>query len=165
MQFTTDASSPSYVVPAAPASGPWVVTSWSARGGNFAGTGALEIWRPTAVANQFQLITVGAQQPFPANVVTAQDVSIPVLPGDHLGVRSGSTSDFAPNYTSGPSADVTYGAVGTPTSGQTLGPPGSDFTANQIATRRVNAQATLTAPSAPVPTTPQTKKKCRKCLN
>ena len=163
MQFTTDPSSPSYVVPPAPATGPWMITSWSARGGIADGAASLEIWRPTNLAQQFQLVTIAAEQTFPANVVTSHAVSIPVLPGDHLALRTGADGSVAPNYVTGSSSDVNYGAVGVPITGQTMGPSMSDFVPNQIPNRRVNAEATLTAPSAaaPISTTPS-KKKCKK---
>lgn len=88
LQFATDPASPSYVVPAAPAGGPWTLTPWSARGGFDDGSAAVEVWRPTGTTNEFRLIAIDPQQAFPADSVISYPVSIAVLPGDHLGVRN-----------------------------------------------------------------------------
>src|SRR4051794_73015 len=72
MQWTGDVSSPSYVVPPVPAGGgPWSVTSWSAMGGPGDGSASLEIWRPTGNQDEFRLIAIGPEQPFPNGVVTS----------------------------------------------------------------------------------------------
>jgi hypothetical protein len=159
LQFATDPSSPSYVVPAAPPGGPWTITSWSARGGFAEGTASVEVWRATATANEFSLVAIGPEQSFPANAVMSHDVNIPVQPGDHLGVLS-LVGEFSTTYDSPPPADVTFGAIGNPGIGGTIGAPTSGFghiTEDQF---RINAAATLTAPS--VPAQKKKKKKCKK---
>src|SRR5262249_22589692 len=89
LQAATAPSSPSYVVPAAPVTGPWTITSWSSRGGSTgAGTGSIEVWRPTGTPNEFRLIAIGPEQAFPMDTVISYPVSVPVQPGDHLGARS-----------------------------------------------------------------------------
>jgi hypothetical protein len=169
LQQTTDATSPSFAVPPVPAGGgPWSVTSWAALGGSGDGSASLEIWRPTGTSGEFRLIAIGPQQSFPTGVVTTHPVSIPVLPGDDLGILSGPDTDFSPTYSSGKVGDAAIWAnSGTPAVGQTMGGPSSDFSPHGgAADARVNVRATLTsapvvAAPAPTPTT-TTKKKCKK---
>jgi hypothetical protein len=168
IQVATDPATPSYVVPPVPAGGgPWSVTSWGARGGNGDGSAAIEIWRPTGTAGEFRLVAIGPQQPFPTGVVTTHSVNIPVLPGDHLGVVSGTDSDFRSNYVSGLSGDVAIWSLppNNPALGQTMGADSSDISPHGGGTQnRANVQATLT--STPAVATPppnaNTKKKCKK---
>jgi hypothetical protein len=172
IQETTDPASPSYAVPQVPAGGgQWSVTSWAALGGTGDGSAALEIWRPTSTSRELQLIAIGPQQAFPMDVLTSHSVNIPVLPGDHLGIVSGSDSDFVPHYSSGLVGDeaIWPTAPPSPAVGQTIGGPSSDFTPHGGALlARANVQATLTStpavaaptPTIPTPTTP--KKKCKK---
>ena len=168
IQAATDPASPSYVVPPVPAGGgPWSVTSWGALGGTGDGSASLEIWRPTSTPDEFRLIAIGPEQPFPTGVLTTHSVNIPVLPGDHLGVLSGPDSDFSPSYGGNPSGDVAIWPVGptTPAVGQTIGAPSSDFSPHGgSAGARANVQAALTstAAAAAVPTPTKTKKKCKK---
>jgi hypothetical protein len=159
-QWTGDQTSPSYVVP--PAGGaPWSITSWSALGGPADGSASVEIWRPTGTENEFRLIAIGPEQTFPANVVTSHPVSIPVLPGDHLGLLAGYDTNFRPIYLAQPPGDSWFSPHGNPAVGQTVGSPSSDFPVpSSGADGRVNAQATLT--SAPAAAAPVPKKKCKK---
>ncbi len=162
-QVETDPASPSFVVPPVPAgAAPWSVTSWGALGGDGDGSAAIEIWRPTGTPDEFRLIAIGPQQPFPTGVLTTHSVDIPVLPGDHLGVVSGPDTDFSANYGSGLSGDLAIWQVGptTPAVGQTMGAPSSDFSPHGGGfDDRANVQATLTATRAV--TTPA-KTKCKK---
>jgi hypothetical protein len=160
LQAATDPASPSYVVPAAPAGGPWTLTSWSARGGFMGGTASVEVWRPTSTPNEFRLIAIGPVQSFEANTVVSHAVNIPVEPGDHLGIQS-LTGDFSPSYETPFAADIDTGAIGDPAVGQTVGAPTSDFDHLTSGGMRINAAATLTAPSVPAAPT-ATKKKCKK---
>jgi hypothetical protein len=172
IQETTDSASPSYAVPQVPAGGgPWSVTSWGARGGTGDGSAALEIWRPTSTSRELRLIAIGPQQAFPTGVLTTHSVSIPVLPGDHLGVVSGSDSDFSSSYSSGLVGDEAIWPTTTPSPavGQTIGGPSSDFSPHGGSLdARANVRATLTSTPAvaPTPTTTPTtttsKKKCKK---
>ena len=163
LQQTTDATSPSFAVPPVPAGGgPWSVTSWGALGGTGDGSASLEIWRPTGTSGEFRLIAIGPQQPFPTGVVTSHPVSIPVLPGDDLGILSGPDTDFSPTYSSGKVGDAAIWAnSGTPAVGQTMGGPSSDFSPHGgSADARVNVQATLSStPAAAAPTKTKCKKK------
>jgi hypothetical protein len=162
LQQTTDATSPSFAVPPVPAGGgPWSVTSWAALGGTGAGSASLEIWRPTGTSGEFRLIAIGPQQSFPTGVMTSHPVSIPVLPGDDLGILTGPDTDFSPTYSSAKVGDAAIWAnSGTPAVGQTMGGPASDFTPHGgVADARVNVQATLT--STPAASTPA-KTKCKK---
>jgi hypothetical protein len=170
VQRATDPASPSFAVPQVPADGgPWSVTSWGALGGAGNGSASLEIWRPTGTAGELRLIAIGPQQDFPAGALTTHSVSIAVQPGDHLGVLSGSGTGFSPSYLATPPGDeaIWPNSPTTPTVGQTIGAPSSDFYPNGGASdARANVQATLAstpaAAAAPTPTTPTTKKKCKK---
>jgi hypothetical protein len=158
----TDTGSPSYVVPPVPAGGgPWTVTSWSALGGPTSdGAGALEIWRPTGVSGEFRLIAIGPEQAFPPNVMTSHPISIPVLPGDHLGVQAGD-ADFRSIYSAPPAANAWMSPHELPAVGETAGGSTSDHNpVSRGADGSVNAQATLS--SAPATATPVPKKKCKK---
>ena len=122
----SDPASPSFVVPPVPAGGgPWSVTSWGALGGAGHGSAALEIWRPTGTPGQLRLIAIGPQQDFPTGVLTTHSVNIPVQPGDHLGILSGSDTDFSPSYSSGKVGDEAIWPNGptVPAVGQTIGAP------------------------------------------
>jgi hypothetical protein len=166
IQQTTAPASPSYVVPPVPAGGaPWSITSWGALGGPGAGSASLEVWRPTSTSGELQLIAIGPEGAFPPGVVTTHSVSIPVQPGDDLGVLSGSDTDFAPHYGTGVVGDaVIWPVSGTPAVGQTIGASSSTFFPHGgIGDTRVNVQATLTStPAAAAPTTTATKCKKKK---
>jgi hypothetical protein len=168
IQRQTDSTSPSFAVPQVPAGGgPWSVTSWGALGGAGAGTAALEIWRPTSTAGELQLIAIGPQQDFPTGVLTTHSVNIPVLPGDHLGVLSGSGTGFSPSYSSGKVGDEAIWPNGStaPAVGQTIGADSSDFSPHGGALdARANVQATLssTPAGAGAPPATTTKTKCKK---
>jgi hypothetical protein len=171
IQTATDPASPSFVVPQVPTgAGPWSVVSWGARGRLNASSASLEIWRPTSTSGEYRLIAIGPEEAFPPTVLTVHAVNIPVLPGDHLGTRSGNDSDFGPQYSTGLIGDVWIGPQGSPTVGQTTGGPSSDFpppvfTGSDF---RANVQATLSstpAVAAPTPTIAApttTAKKCKK---
>jgi hypothetical protein len=164
IQRATDQVSPSFAVPQVPAGGgPWSVTSWGALGGAGNGSASLEIWRPTGTAGELRLIAIGPQQDYPTGVLTTHSVNIPVQPGDHLGVLSGSGTGFSPSYSSGLVGDeaIWPNSATTPAVGQTIGAPGSDFYPNGGASdARANVQATLT--STPAAAGGPTAKKCKK---
>jgi len=164
MQETTDGASPSYVVPPVPAGGgSWGVTSWSARGGPGDSSASLEIWRPTGAPNEFRLMAIGPDQTFPMGAVTSHPVSIPVLPGDHLGVQA-SDSDFRPIYSSPPAGNAWMSPHELPAVGETAGGSTSDHNpVGRGADGSVNVQAVVTSASATsTPTQPPIKKKCKK---
>jgi hypothetical protein len=173
IQQTTDPASPSYVVPQVPAgAAPWSITSWGALGGAGDGSASVEVWRPTSTSGEFRLITIGPEQAFPTHALTSHAVNIPVLPGDHLGVRSGPDSDFSPSYGGQPPGDAAIWPTGAsdPVVGQTIGAASSDFSPHGgSADARANVKATLTsAPAAAPSPTPQTapsptpQNKCKK---
>jgi hypothetical protein len=166
VQRATDPASPSFAVPQVPAgSGPWTVTSWGALGGAGDGSAALEIWRPTGTMGELRLIAIGPQQAFPTGVLTTHSVSIPVVPGDHLGLLTGPDTDFGAYYGSGghPGDEVIWPNSATvPAVGQTIGAPGSDFYPNGgVSSSRANVQATLTS-TPPAGAAPTTTAKCKK---
>jgi hypothetical protein len=164
IQRGNDRAAPSFAVPQVPAGGgPWSVTSWGALGGAGNGSASLEIWRPTGTAGELRLIAVGPQQDYPTGVLTTHSVNIPVQPGDHLGVLSGSGTGLSPSYSSGLVGDeaIWPNSATTPAVGQTIGAPGSDFYPNGGASdARANVQATLT--STPAAAGGPTTKKCKK---
>ena len=164
LQFTSNPASPSYVVPPAPAGSSWTMTSWSSRGGVADASAAVEVWRPTGNTDEFKLIAIGPDQPFPANTLVSHAVDIPVVPGDWLGVNS-ETTNYDPDY-GAVMGDSTVFTIGTPAQGQTLGGTGSDFPPAMLishASTRLNAAATLTSTSPAAATPPLvTKKRCKK---
>jgi hypothetical protein len=157
----TDTGSPSYVVPPVPAGGsPWSVTSWSSLGGPDASSASLEIWRPTGAPQEFRLVAIGPDQAFPAGVLTSHTVSIPVMPGDHLGVQA-NDPDFRPNYSSPPAANAWMSPHELPALGETAGGSTSDHNpVGRGADGSVNVQATLT--STPPATATPGRAKCKK---
>jgi hypothetical protein len=163
IQTATDPASPSFVVPQVPSgAGPWSVTSWGARGRLSASSASLEIWRPTGTSGEYRLIAIGPEEAFPATVLTSHAVNIPVLPGDHLGTRSGPDSNFGPQYGTGLIGDVWIGPQGSPAVGQTTGAASSDFpppvyTGSDF---RANVEATLSSTPAAAP--PTATKKCHR---
>jgi hypothetical protein len=164
MQETTDAASPSYVVPPVPAGGAsWSVTSWSALGGPGDSSASLEIWRPTGAPNEFRLMAIGPDQPFPVGALTSHTVSIPVLPGDHLGVQA-SDADFRPIYSSPPAGNAWMSPHELPAVGETAGGSMSDHNpVGRGADGSVNVQAVVTsAPATSTPNSTPVKKKCKK---
>ena len=171
IQRASDPASPSFAVPQVPAGGgPWSVTSWGALGGAGNGSAALEIWRPTGTPGELRLIAIGPQQDFPMGDLTTHSVSIPVQPGDHLGVLSGSGTGFSPSYGGAKVGDEAIWPNGStiPAVGQTIGAPSSDFFPNGgTSGDRANVQATVTsspadAATTTTTTTTPTKKKCKK---
>lgn len=98
------------------------------------------------------------------DTLVSHAVSIPVLPGDRLGLDS-ETTNYDPEF-GGVMGDSTVFTIGTPAQGQTLGGAGSDFPPALLighASTRLNVAATLTSasPAAAAPM-PVTKKRCRK---
>ena len=153
-QVGTAAGTPSLAVPPlAPAGKPWTLTSWSARGGlNIPGTLRLQIWRPTSTAGEVRLVAQTDYATFPVAAVTSVAASVPVEPGDLLGIRTGPSAVPA-NYDTSAAGDVLLSVVGDAAPGQTAGAPSSDFTSFTTPKERVNVAATLTSPDKP---------KCRK---
>ena len=122
---------------------------------------AIEVWRPTANTDEFRLIAIGPEQPFPTDTLVSHAVSIPVLPGDTLGVDS-ETTNYDPDY-GGVAGDHTFLSIGTPAQGQTMGGASSDFMVINYGSSRLNVAATLTSasPAGATPVPPM-KKKCKK---
>ena len=152
-QYQSDPASASYVVPPG---GPWTVTSWSARGGpTMADAARLLVFRPTAVPNQFQLVANSLDAPIGVVEAPVTPVSIPVLPGDRIGLRTFGSGDMPTNHPSAFPADL-FGLVGgNLLLNETVG-PGGNHPYGQNAFALVNVSATLTAPD------PAKKKKCKK---
>jgi hypothetical protein len=159
LQLQSDPASSSYEVPPG---GPWTVTSWSARGGpTMADSARLLIYRPTATAGQFQLVANTADVPFGIVEAPVTPVSIPVLSGDRIGLRTTGTGDMPGAHPSAFAGDVFAGVMGNLMLGETVG-PGGDHALLQDDSNLTNVAVTLTAPD-PVPaTTKKCKKKKRK---
>jgi hypothetical protein len=146
-QVTSDPASPSYTVPVG---GPWTVTSWRVPGGTGTGdpifdtpaTLQLAILRPTTPGH-FQVIARSKVESLPARQNPTFATSIPVLPGDKLGVDV--TASYGINHT----------YPGKP--GDAVGGFGSDGSASGPGSQGelLNLSATITAPDPPV-------KKCKK---
>jgi hypothetical protein len=157
LQLQSDPASISYEVPPG---GPWTVTSWSARGGpTMADSARLLIFRPTATAGQFQLVANTPDVPFGIVEAPVTPVSIPVLPGDRIGLRTTGSGDMPGRHPSAFPADIFAGVMGNLMLGETAG-PGGDYGLLQDASQLANVAVTLTAPD-PVPATTK-KKKCKK---
>jgi hypothetical protein len=155
LQGSTDPASPGYAVPPLPASGaPWTMVSWSARGSSGPGSARALVWRPTGTIGEYRLVANTADGQFAAGAIGTFTTSIPVQPGDVLGVRS--STSFAPLYDSVHSADVEIGAVGDPVIGDTTGGPGSTLPFQSGSNLLLNVSATLSAPD------PAVKRKCKK---
>jgi hypothetical protein len=147
-----------YTVPAAPATGPWTVTAWSAGSGAGTSNATLQLWRPTGVTGQFRLFAQSASTSLPdlplSPAPASNPVSIPVQPGDIVGIH-GDTSNFPVEYLApGNTAHLVGGDAAV---GDTSGAPGSTFPGSSDPGYLANVGATLTAPDAPI-----AKKKCKK---
>jgi hypothetical protein len=167
VQFATDPASPSYVVPPVPpGGGPWTLTSWGFRGGNGMGTATARVlvWRHTSTPNEVKLIDASGDAGVASGAVANITASIPVLPGDLIGLRSGSNTD--PDYSSSFILDKMVGAVGDPALGETTGAPTSTYAHIETNSDLLNVSATLTATDPPAsssqPTSTAPKKKCKK---
>ena len=152
LQVSSDPASFSYVVPPG---GPWTVVSWSARGGSMPDTARLLIFRPTPAPGQFQLVAHSADVPIGVVEAPVTPVSIPVQPGDRIGLRTGG-GDMPTLHPSAFPGDVFAGVMGNLMLGQTGG-PGGTYPLLMEDAALANVSATLTAPD---PVT--TKKKCKK---
>lgn len=157
LQKATSSSTPSYTVPP----GTWTVTSWSIMSGTN-GTAQdalvkLRILRPEStfyrVVGESALETVVRSA---GGTLRTFNTSIPVEPGDLLGIATGATTgNLAPEYPSGHSGDVVW-EVGPPSPavGQTIG-PGGDYPSPFVFSSPtiVNASATLYRDDEPPDTT------------
>ena len=164
VQFATDPASPTYVVPPVPAGGgPWTLTSWSFRGGNGVETATARVlvWRPTSTPDEVKLIDASGDAGVASGAVATLTASIPVLPGDLIGLRSGSNTD--PDYSSSFALDRVVGAVGDPALGETTGAPTSTYSHIENNSDLLNVSATLTATDPPASSPePASRKKCKK---
>jgi hypothetical protein len=154
-QAQSDPASASYVVPAG---GPWTVTSWSARGGPTTPDSArLRILRPTGIGNQYMLVAESDVTPIAVVAAPVTPVSIPVQPGDRLGMRtSGGAGDMPAIHPSAFVGDGVAGVMGNMMLGETTG-QGGDYAYGVNPSSFLNLSATLTSPD---PVAPQ--KKCKK---
>lgn len=158
LQVANDPASHSYVVPPG---GPWTVVSWSARGGpTMADSARLLIFRPTPTAGQFQLVAQTGDVPFGVVEAPVTPVSIPVQPGDRIGLRTAGSGDMPTHHPSAFAGDVLGGVMGNLMLGETTG-PGGTHGLGLSSFDLVNVAATLTAPD-PVPAKKKCKKKKRK---
>jgi hypothetical protein len=134
---TAVTSGTSYTVPA----GSWNVTSWSSQAGlgsfgAFAGSLQLEIWRPTATANQFQLVGIS---PVGTTNTTGTSTFSLVTPigvqgGDLLGLRNLTQDYGCANIGSGTAAGAVNATAPAPGDVRTLPGVGSSAAMNVTAT-------------------------------
>jgi hypothetical protein len=143
-----------YVVPAAPATGPWTITSWSATGDG-GGYASLELWRPTGVSGQFRLVAKSASGSIPGYTTPVIPASIPALPGDVLGLHGDDGGVTVEYLAPGSTAHIVAADAAV---GETSGTPSSTWPGLSDPSYRVNVGATLTAPDPPV----AAKRKCKK---
>jgi hypothetical protein len=156
LQVSNDPASFSYVVPPG---GPWTVVSWSARGGSMPDAARLLIFRPTSTPGRYQLVANSADVPIGVVEAPVNPVSIPVQPGDRIGLRTFGSGDLSAHHPSAFANDVFGGVMGNLMVGETTGPGGTHLLGlNSF--DLANVSATLTAPD-PVPQGPA-KKKCKK---
>jgi len=158
LQLAVAPGTPSYVVPPLPAGETsWTLTSWSARADTtHSGTGRALVWRPTGISGEFRLLAETAEMNFPQGQAPTFTASVPVLPGDVLGLKTGDANDILEVYDA-TAQDEDLAASGNPQVGQTVGGPMSDVPSFTNAGVRVNVAATLTSTSAPAH-----KRKCNK---
>jgi hypothetical protein len=69
-------------------------------------TRRLLVFRPTAVPNQFQLVANSLDAPIGVVEAPVTPVSIPVLPGDRIGLRTFGSGDMPTNHPSAFPADL-----------------------------------------------------------
>lgn len=132
-QLETAPSSPSYVVP----SGDWKIKSWKAAGNKHGkGKARLQIYRPTGVSDQYEIVEQSAVERFPAGKITRHPANIKVEGGDHLGIVG--VGDFPSSY-DGKDGDVVGHPTGCifPTVGTTVG-GGGDCGLGEFGLSRVN---------------------------
>jgi hypothetical protein len=140
-QFETAPSSPSYVVP----KGKWKIVAWKAHGlkkGEGKSKARLRIYRPTAVVDQYEIVSESGIESFPAGEITRHRTRIKVKKGDHLGIVG--VGEFASSVDSSRFADTAGAPTGcAPTVGVTVGGVGADCALSTFASSRVNVGATL----------------------
>jgi hypothetical protein len=165
LQLSVAPGTASYVVPPVPAGGgAWTLTAWSGRA-NVAhvSQGQALVWRPTQTAGEFSLVAITGVASIPMDTAPSIPVSIPVQPGDVLGLRTGDDPADMPLAYDAAAQDVELGVStdpGEPTVGQTTGTPTSDLVSTPFVKKLLNVAATLTSPDPVVP--PAKKAKCKK---
>lgn len=125
------------------------ITGWSTQGGPDTGGLALAVWRPTSVAGTYTIVGLSAGQVPAPNILNSYSLgsfSIPVLPGDVIGLRT--TSGIADCLTkTGVATDqFVYSSTQVTTAGATETFPLSNTTYT------LNVTATLVPASQPTPT-------------
>jgi hypothetical protein len=140
----------SYSVP----SGGTSITGWSIQAGpSDQGTAALEVWRPTAIATDYQLVGMSSPQTLIPGTVINVDLSasqIFVNSGDLIGLHvEGSALSCAAITFNGPTDTVSFGFGPTPAVGgtETLSQSGTSLELD------VTATVNVTDVPNPVPTT------------
>lgn len=149
-QRLTVNASPSYKVPP----GTWTITSWSTRGDHrVAGTAKLRVFRPTCVEGQWQLVAESNLETVPADAAPTFTTSIPVQPGDLLGIRvtGGDPGGGVPLFYNGLPGDTMAAVIGDPNPPDLVGNGGMWDVFDSDDGRRTNVQATLDGSPTPSP--------------
>lgn len=133
----------SYTVPP----GSWTLTSWSGEGGATGGAVSLRVFRPAGAPGLFTILATSESENFGVGELATFPVTIPVKPGDAIGIVTGATGGY-PNLEAGSPGDDAAYVFGGPSTGQTVGPGGSYGYGETE--RYVNVVATLTADTAPL---------------
>jgi hypothetical protein len=146
-QAATDAGSPSYAVPA----GSWTITAWSALAGTSGGQARLRVFRAGPGAGEYTVFAESAEQTIPPSTSGPFGTSIPVQPGDVIGIRSGSSpGNMTTGYITSAPGDAALEVNGDPPLAATVCGSGSAFTCNALTPLRTNIAATLVGePPAP----------------
>jgi hypothetical protein len=164
IQVSDNAGPPGYEVPAPPSGETWTITSWSVRGGTVQGFARVLVWRPTGTHGQFRLVGQGSNTIVDPGTIPSIGVSIPVQPGDVIGLRTDSHHDVPGAFCcTGPSEEIATFA-GDPALGQTANSsPGSDFSYGIFTSTRTNVEASLTSAPPAASATGQRDAALKKC--
>lgn len=129
-----------YVVPP----GEWTLSAWSGEGGEVDGLVRFDVYRPTGVAGQYQVLSQSEWETVPAATVSTFPASVPVRGGDVIGLATG-PSGYPALIQTGDEADVNGSLIGTPAPGELVG-SGTAREVNTSGQRELNVEATITRP-------------------
>jgi hypothetical protein len=153
-QNQTDPGTPSYAVPPASPGGPWTLTAWTVPGGTGAvvenATMSLLVIRPTGVPEHWTVAARTAEATVLHGVpLQTFNASIPVLPGDRLGLSVTRAIGLDIQNIGRPTDDTAFAETEVGTNFDTAGTTSNDG-------KLLSVSATLTAPDLPA------EKKCKK---
>jgi hypothetical protein len=163
--FQSQSSGAGYAATWTVPKGSWSITSWEIAGGTtLQGDMRLAVFRPTAVAGQYQLIDVTSFVPVPAGVTSTFAAYVPVMGGDLLGLQSAANAGGAgnvPMVLPGVPGEVITNVQGAQPGVGILVGTGGQMTATQT-DMHLNLAATLYRPDIDTTITARPKGKSRK---